>query len=1112
MAAPARYDLTKFALSGFKLSEFPAWFSEATARADCIVALARAAPRLLQYYGLIGTLNRPIISERALGFLPASFFHGKQVVLFDDTINFGSTMAETRSNLIALGANVDCIAIAIDRQAFLGETVGNVSTVPSKFVSDLNPKYLLKASTAELDILHGLEIQGFRTMGKPYMFDFPVYEVSVRPSIRECNPTYLASILGESENAPFIWPSADYPSATIRHFGLPISSDVLQRLFPETSDCLEWQPFSKIRLFIDYAQLKLRFVPVIQLVSFPKSVFGEAGAALRRSDPLLQHFVSSISAPLGGNLWNMSVHRSVVFTLACRVAAVAWNNLFLPSLSQYVADPQPELCADDASFVFGEELIREARKLEFSPFSADAPIKPTNVNELQKKQLSYVVPPAADTFSDTALFKSVLAQLNESLDARPSKSCDAYENVGLLLPVLRDVIDLSTRGSHDASRLFRGVTYSDLLTLLNCYGAQTSALELSSALDDLVDRGMLVPQLVYDSDRGTVRRAYRSGETIQSDTTSNRKSIIHRLLKERAALGLPALSDFGFSKTFAILKRLFPELPYRIKPQTYGIEPFADDELLRIWCQQHKVIDISRDHIDGARRVTPAKLPRPLPPWPMAHITQYSIRNIFHQIADLDSTVSAVPNRQMYLLLSSCNNHQATFNGCAFELHNWFRRPFQNYDRFISILESVDWTELASKARAEQGLFADVESESVRLRYELLANSARGVSLPELLQECRSYLSEYQAKRDLFYSGFSTVQTALAEHFSVKQEGRILWEEMFVEGQYLYGAHDPTYVTLFQLMDPIQEACWRLMDIVQAALFKAGLWIGRDGNASSSKNDALAKAIANYDAAIDRAHALGIEVGRLQRFGFVPELGVEPIDPWIDQARRRFGELKLAFEIRFPIYDDASETPFSPSLFVKTRDTQDEILKGVYIGMFDLIGSKAAPPDVKVHVAEALEGLGCLHERTGNDEFLFVSTNLIEAVSIIQSIRARTLQFIASDGKGYGGLRASITKGDCIKRETPHADRRLIRITDGAGTPDIPNTAYQMNKISEMLKGHSDLNFKDQPRGIALSRDLAIELTGLDDPTTSSKYKFYSLGTWEVKGVRGDAFFYIPHN
>jgi hypothetical protein len=1111
MAAPALSDLTRFALSGFTLGQFVDWFVGLTNGADCVVALARAAPRLLQYYDVVDKLSCPIVSERALGFLSPSFFREKRVVLFDDTVNFGSTMAETRSRLIALGASVECVAIAVDRQAFLGETVTGVRNAASKFMTELDPKYLLKASTAELDILHGLEIRGFRTMGKPYIFDFPVYEVDLKPSIRECSPSYIASMLGESEDVPFIWPSADSPAPGIRHFGIPISSDALEKLFPDASGCLEWQPFSKIRLFIDYPRLKLRLVPVIQLTSKPTDVVGETGARLRDSDPLLQRFLASVSAPLGGDLWNLSVHRSVVFALACRIAGTAWNTLLSPSMRDHIASARPELCVDDAAFVFGRDLAEEARKFNFSSIAAVDVIKPGNLVRRGAKQISYITPPDPERFSDPSLFASILARLSAVPEERPSKSHDAYENMGLLLPLLREVIDFGARDSQDVGRLLRGVTYLDLLTLLNCYGARSSAVELSSALDDLVDRGMLVPQLVHDDKRSHVRRAYRSGETIQSDTTSNRKSIVHRLLQERATFGLPYLSEFGFSKTFTILKKLFPELPYRIKPQTYGIEPFADDEVLRLWCQQHQVIQISKEPINGARRVMPTKLPKALPPWPVPHATLYPIRVIFQQIADLDSAASAVPSRQMYLLLSSCNNHQATFNGCAFELHNWFRRPFNNYDRFMSILESVDWTELASKAQAGQGLFAAVDSEAAQLRFELLANVARSVSLPAVLQECRSYLVEYRAKRDLFYSGFPQVRAALEAHFSQKPESKMLWDEMFKEGEYLYGEQDPTYATLFKLMDPIQEACWRLMDIVQAVLLKAAFWINRGSDVSLSEENALAVSISRYDDAVDRAHTLGIEVGRLQKFGIGHEIGAEPIDRWVSQARKRFTELKVAFELRFPIYDDASETPFSPSLVTKTRDVQDETLRGVYIGMFDLVGSKMAPIDIKVHVGEALEGLGCLHERTGNDEFLFVTNGLIEAVSIIESVRARTLQFVVPDGKGYGGLRASITKGDCIKRRTPHSDPRLIKITDGSGTPDIPNTAYQMNKIGELLKASSELRLEDQTRGIAVSRGLAIELTGLNDPTMSPKHELKNLGMWEVKGVTGDAFFYVPN-
>lgn len=224
MTSPAPINLSEFSFDGQHLKNFVPWFLEKVKNADAVVALARAAPRLLQFYSESVRLNCPLICERALSFVEPANLKGKRVVLFDDTINYGSTMAETRRRLLSLGAKVECIALAVDRETFLGEVIDGVQHKPSRYLEELNPDYLVKSRTAELDVLHGLEIELFRTMAKPYMFDFPIFEVPLRQNARACLPSYFALRLGETATDKFIWPSVDPSLRHIRHFAIPIAS------------------------------------------------------------------------------------------------------------------------------------------------------------------------------------------------------------------------------------------------------------------------------------------------------------------------------------------------------------------------------------------------------------------------------------------------------------------------------------------------------------------------------------------------------------------------------------------------------------------------------------------------------------------------------------------------------------------------------------------------------------------------------------------------------------------------------------------------------------------------------------------------------------------------
>ncbi len=286
-------DLAQFSAYGYKLQEFGSWFEKKTQENDCVIALARAAPRLLQYYSLIDRVDCPVFCERAIPFFPPDYFKGRRVLLFDDTINFGSTMASVRGQLLQLGAQVECAAIAIDFASFFGEPK-KAGRKPSRYAAELNPDFLIRASSHELDILHGLELQALWTMGKPYMFDFPIFEIALHPSVRSCSPNYIAKLLGESSERLFIWPGTDFLSGNIRNFGIPIPVTFLERLFPLESKFVEWQRFSKIRVFIDYQNLILRFVPLIQLNTKTDEISDNHRTDVITEDRFLQSIFDSV--------------------------------------------------------------------------------------------------------------------------------------------------------------------------------------------------------------------------------------------------------------------------------------------------------------------------------------------------------------------------------------------------------------------------------------------------------------------------------------------------------------------------------------------------------------------------------------------------------------------------------------------------------------------------------------------------------------------------------------------------------------------------------------------------------------------------------------------------
>jgi orotate phosphoribosyltransferase len=123
----------------YEFADVEAWFRETIEeiKPDLTVAIARGAIRLLQLAGAISYIPKSeFVSHSALPYLPDSALRGKRVLLVDDSVIFGSTMAKTREYLFSRGSSVFCASFCVDRMSFLGEDHENTGRVtPSKHSS-----------------------------------------------------------------------------------------------------------------------------------------------------------------------------------------------------------------------------------------------------------------------------------------------------------------------------------------------------------------------------------------------------------------------------------------------------------------------------------------------------------------------------------------------------------------------------------------------------------------------------------------------------------------------------------------------------------------------------------------------------------------------------------------------------------------------------------------------------------------------------------------------------------------------------------------------------------------------------------------------------------------
>jgi hypothetical protein len=163
--------------------DFLPWFSSVVEEVTpaIVVGIARGAIRVLELTRADTLLKGiALISNHALPFLSDSEIEGKRILLFDDSIIFGSTMNEVRNYLLKRRAIVSCAAYVADRTSFLGELEpGQVGMVfPSSHVRmPIRIKHRLWPSAVRRH--HSSVISALLRTPSHYNLDFPTISVKL---------------------------------------------------------------------------------------------------------------------------------------------------------------------------------------------------------------------------------------------------------------------------------------------------------------------------------------------------------------------------------------------------------------------------------------------------------------------------------------------------------------------------------------------------------------------------------------------------------------------------------------------------------------------------------------------------------------------------------------------------------------------------------------------------------------------------------------------------------------------------------------------------------------------------------------------------------------------
>lgn len=148
---------------------------------DCILALIRKGPRLIELMQLAGLWHNdiPVITERALDYISPSELNYKTLTIFDDISVTGSTIRQLISHLKDkyYGLNINVVSTAIDNETFRRDSIDKGITFDNRIGLSGNERFIF---SNEL-------VKSFIDLNKPYDLDYSIFYTTVN---NETRPIY----------------------------------------------------------------------------------------------------------------------------------------------------------------------------------------------------------------------------------------------------------------------------------------------------------------------------------------------------------------------------------------------------------------------------------------------------------------------------------------------------------------------------------------------------------------------------------------------------------------------------------------------------------------------------------------------------------------------------------------------------------------------------------------------------------------------------------------------------------------------------------------------------------------------------------------------------------
>jgi len=655
--------------------DFLPWFRDIFTlyHPDFIVAIARGAIKLLQLHGIMDEyLSCPILSDSALPFLPNEALSKKRILIFDDSLLFGSTMAAIREYVLEREAIPYCCTYVIDRRNFFGETKLPNEIFSSSPHSRLAIDYGHKLWPGEIRVHHDLLVRRLLNSPNHYNMDFPTVQFTLNALTRSTVIRFVNSVCDSSVGSKaFDISSADCASERLYRFTLLMPTPC-DELF--SNGCASFRPHTKIRLTFAVDKRIVQMTPIVQL--FMADDFGSNEAPF--TDPSLNDSWRKLSKPSPNDRY----YKQSLFRLLTSYVTTLYLRNAIDSLTPHLP---PDISLSTTSFLDSDLKAsigwRNAATLSQIYLREKHP--PIFVDRVTMPPGEFQ--PLSDP-EQMRLVDLLTSYWQAAPHLRPYSAEIVYEILGKVFLALRQVTDSSENRCKTLTteRINTGLSFESLEYLVTrVCGCPLSLDDISVGVDLCIDNGQAVPK-VLSSVSGWARHFY-SGERSDSIDPLQMKHYYHRAYSDYMATKKSRLlTPFDVHKLSVAIKDIYKWLPITTKYYIYGryAAPSSVEEDLVAWLTDGPNPPLeSLTGRDGEALLRPSESYRfsTQAAWPREKAR--SFLDAFACIA----TAFSMLGPEHKLLISTCKTHRHTYNAVAYEAHAWFHKGRYNFGQIASL-------------------------------------------------------------------------------------------------------------------------------------------------------------------------------------------------------------------------------------------------------------------------------------------------------------------------------------------------------------------------------------------------------------------------------------------